>query len=442
MEACGGGGLGLEAAGASGASGAPKEGGGALEKAGEGVSDIQAFLSLCGLGKYLQSFLDNGFDTMTAVRAMDEQDMREDIGMAEEDITLLLEKIAAGAIVPPRPPPSSEEPMDVTSQQMDPAGLISTAHDVSAMTGPAGMLGAMMPMGNLGETTAALLAGAMAPQDLAAQHQASLAALFGEQQRDGVVGGLPLGATPEALAGALQGMAMQLHSGFPGPVPGLTPQALAAMQGNNSTFSQENSLFALAQLAEEAAQMATSAQSFCANPQDMTQVAAVAEAAEQAAQRAQWAAKVVAEMCPPDETKVVLDGWLVTMREITKTAAEVAEDAFQVCKAHKEEIDKICPPPGERRSKVPCRHFLETGSCREGSTCRFSHDPKDQKPRPLVLKRQEECKFFAQGKCIRGAACAWAHGPEELEEITKYVSRLRDEKSQLRRSGRSQVYVR
>merc|ERR1711879_969731 len=99
-------------------------------------------------------------------------------------------------------------------------------------------------------------------------------------------------------------------------------------------------------------------------------------------------------------------------------------------------MGKFMPQLAEsKHSKVPCRHFLETGTCRDGAACRFSHDKADMKPRPLSQKRQEMCKFLVNGDCIRGAACAWAHSQEELDEITKYVNLLREEKFQIRRAG-------
>eukprot|EP00927_Polykrikos_kofoidii_P065464 TRINITY_DN61213_c0_g1_i1.p1 TRINITY_DN61213_c0_g1~~TRINITY_DN61213_c0_g1_i1.p1 ORF type:complete len:323 (-),score=86.49 TRINITY_DN61213_c0_g1_i1:37-900(-) len=258
---------------------------------------------------------------------------------------------------------------------------------------------------------------------------------------------LQLATMPSTGGSPPGGMHAPLLSGFPvtvgfmAPPMGLAPGLVGAGSGGGVATSggvPDSALFALAQLAEESAQMASSASAFCANPQDLSQVVAVAEAAEQAAQRAQWAAKVVTEIGAPENSQFSQhDEWLVTMRKITTTAAEVAQQCSEVCSASREEVEKVLPSCAEKRSKVPCRHFMETGMCREGASCRFSHDPKDQKPRPLMLKRQEECKFFSQGKCIRGAACAWAHGSDELAEITKYVSRLRDEKFQLRRAGRA-----
>merc|ERR1711941_187723 len=99
-------------------------------------------------------------------------------------------------------------------------------------------------------------------------------------------------------------------------------QGLLGMLGQApAKAGPDSSLFALAQLSEEAAQMATSAAAYCATPQDVTQVMSVSEAAEQAAQRAQWAARVVAEMGPPASSPLgQLDEWLVTMRRITRQA--------------------------------------------------------------------------------------------------------------------------
>eukprot|EP00928_Gymnodinium_smaydae_P058828 TRINITY_DN4203_c0_g4_i1.p1 TRINITY_DN4203_c0_g4~~TRINITY_DN4203_c0_g4_i1.p1 ORF type:complete len:357 (+),score=91.89 TRINITY_DN4203_c0_g4_i1:47-1072(+) len=243
----------------------------------------------------------------------------------------------------------------------------------------------------------------------------------------------PPGHPAAAASSGVGAGSLAAAPGFAAALP-LPLQAFQVPSLPSATAPLDGTLFGLAQLAEESAQMATSAAAYCANPQDPAQVASVTQAAEQAYQRASWCAKVAAEIGPP-EPFASNDVWIVTMRRVCSTAAKVAQDASEKCRSTQEEVEKLLPNVGDKRSKVPCKHFLEVGHCREGAACRFSHDLKDQKPRPIALKRQEECKFFAEGKCIRGAACAWAHGKEELDEITRYVTKLRNEKHTRKAAG-------
>lgn len=252
----------------------------------------------------------------------------------------------------------------------------------------------------------------------------SMGATIGQpmQHPGGCGGGAVIGPPKANLPSLGQGSVI-------GPPPISSVIGAHAAAGN-----QDTSLFALAQLAEESAQMVASASSFCANPQELSQVGSVSEAAESALERAKWAAKTVDSMGPPEPQ---VDEWLTLMRKVTHTCAEVAEKAFNVCKLARDKVEELMPGTVEKRSKVPCRFFIQTGTCRDGAACRLSHDPKDQEARPLMMKRQEICRFYENGQCIRGVACAWAHGQAELEEITKYVAKLRDEKHQLKRQGRT-----
>merc|ERR1712216_913988 len=81
----------------------------------------------------------------------------------------------------------------------------------------------------------------------------------------------------------------------------------------------------------------------------------------------------------------------------------------------------------DKKSHIPCKFFSQ-GACWKGTDCPLSHDPKDAAPRPLMLKKAEMCRFFAEGGgCIRGAACTYAHGQAELEAIEKYVGLMQEE---------------
>lgn len=412
---------------------------GGMEKAGQGVLEIKAFLQSLGLSQYLQSFIDNGFDTMTSVRAMDEQDMRDEVSMTPEHAVLFSQHLAAfasGFLPSAGGAPQAQPPQPPQSQVAQAAQVAHVALAPQAAHAHAALEAAQAAV-QAAQSAAQVSQAAQAPQTPQAPqaaHEVTVAPcdLAAATAATAVVATMPT-MPPMSPCGFAASMAMQM--GFPTAMPFGALMGLPGMcgAGLGGGMLSDGALFALAQLAEEAAQMAVSARAFCANPQDVTQVAAVAEAAEQAAQRAAWASKAVSESGP--HASMTTDVWLVTMRKITSNAAKVAEDAAAKCLASKEEIDKVLPPSMEKRSKVPCRHFLENGSCREAAKCRFSHDPKDQKARPVMLKRQEECKFFNEGKCIRGAACAWAHGKEELDEITKYVSKLRNEKNDMKRAG-------
>jgi len=226
------------------------------------------------------------------------------------------------------------------------------------------------------------------------------------------------------------------------PPSSLTPNGLASgdlmatqvvEQAEDPAISQlYNTLYALAQLAEESAQMAASAAAFCASPgtAEATQVVAVSEAAQQAAQRAAWAASTMATYETVASASGQGEGWVLTMKQIAKQASEAAEQAAQDCKCHANMVENASLQQhlGDKKSKVPCKFNQMGRRCHKGAACEFSHDPADLQPRPLMLKSEKECIFFVKGQCTRGAACPFAHGEEEKAEISRYVM--------MRRSGR------
>jgi len=215
--------------------------------------------------------------------------------------------------------------------------------------------------------------------------------------------------------------------------------ALAPLQGQGHSCHDAatlayNQVYALAQLAEESAQMAASSAAFCATPMaDPLQITAVAEAAQVASQRASWA---VSAMVSLEEQQAPLlaaagrdAGWLPSMMQVARQACDAAEQAAHSCRQQAsavEGIDALKP----RQSKVPCKNFL-AGRCSKGLMCEFSHDPADREARPLMLKSLKPCIFFAKGNCTRGPACPFAHGEEERMEIEKFVDSLKKEKRML-----------
>jgi len=86
---------------------------------------------------------------------------------------------------------------------------------------------------------------------------------------------------------------------------------------------------------------------------------------------------------------------------------------------------------------VPCKYFAAKGDCRNGSSCRFSHEAPAKSLREAFLVRRDDsdryssqapawkqakedkpaspalCKFFAEGYCEKGASCRYQHPHEE-----------------------------
>uniref|UniRef100_A0A7S0B452 C3H1-type domain-containing protein n=1 Tax=Pyrodinium bahamense TaxID=73915 RepID=A0A7S0B452_9DINO len=226
----------------------------------------------------------------------------------------------------------------------------------------------------------------------------------------------------QVVAAASPGAAAQLDGG----------QGTAQLAANQA-YTQ---FYALAQLAEESAQMNASAAAFCASPTaDPLQIAMVSEAAQQAAQRAAWASSsmgVLEGQQADGMPEGITVEWLATMKQIARQAADAADQAAQSCKSRAEAVGgtNLQAMIGPRKSKVPCKNHL-AGHCMKGMGCEFSHDPADLQARPLMLKSMKPCMFFAKGHCMRGPACPFAHGDEERAEIEKYVDQLKKEKKQL-----------
>jgi len=178
--------------------------------------------------------------------------------------------------------------------------------------------------------------------------------------------------------------------------------------------SADDTLAALAQLAESSAQLVATAASFCANPQaDASMLAAVVDAAQQGAQRASWAA--VAAIAYGDSEDFEKE-WNQKMRRAAVQASEVAEQYARDCAAAVKMVGK-----GKVIAKAFCKFHAEN-RCLKGAACEFSHDSAVLPALPLASKTELECVFFLKGECTRGAGCPFAHGPEELDEVIRLKS--------------------
>lgn len=205
-----------------------------------------------------------------------------------------------------------------------------------------------------------------------------------------------------------------------------------AMAAAQQPGGAANTLYTLAQMAQESAQYAQQAAALTSSPMGALQALQMADAAEQASQRAAWATIAVSAYEPPDGGRG--DSYIASIKQICQQASETAEQAASTCRTNAtnaKAVEAIVPagPRGEKRSRVPCGKFFESGLCQKGSDCPLSHNPSDKKPLPLWQKRQYMCTFFEEDKCIRGASCAFAHGPEELEMIKRFKAALKDQGS-------------
>lgn len=414
------------------------------------------FLSRYGLIHYANAFKDSGFDTLSSVQLMTEQDMREECNMTREDCEVLTKAIA-----------------------MEAAGGGKGGSE--AASGGGGAEGGGVLMRSLMQGGGGAQPGSMAHMLMqqamggpaAAQQQGSQEQTSTEQPGDfGALAQMDA-AGFEAFAWRRQGMqgAMQgdmtggmggvagMMEGFGGD-PAAAAAAMSAAAGSGAGFDPmmassgidpnngATTLYALAQLAEESAQYATAAAAFCAVPRDLDQVTEVANAAEQAGKRAAWAAKVVSSYEPQGGGKMTEDGdsWLTTIKGIVSQAAEAAEQAVSNCRENvniqRRRLPYEHPPnPGERRCRVPCRRFFESGNCNKGEECPFSHDARDRAPRLLKHKKPLICTFFEQNKCIRGSGCTFAHGQEELATIIA-VKDEEEQRKQHRLAVRNDVQMR
>jgi len=201
-----------------------------------------------------------------------------------------------------------------------------------------------------------------------------------------------------------------------------------------------NTLYALAQLAQESSHYAQQAVACLANSTDASQINAMAEAAEHAVQRCVFATQAVSAYETLAAGSSGHDGYIAAIQQLCHQSSEVAVQAAAVCRARANSagaieeanapsMPQVQVPRGEKRSRVPCK-FFEGGFCQRGDNCPLSHNAGDKEPLTFWQKREYMCTFFEEGKCIRGVSCAFAHGAEELDMIIKFKAALKDEDSE------------
>lgn len=395
----------------------------------DGVAQVRALLGKLGLVEYLDKFVENGYDMISAVKAMEEADMREDCGMTAEHASVLfqeLSRVGALGIEPSQPPVAAgliQEPPPPPPPPL-PTAFANFGH----LAGDANLQALHLESGS--ELPRAFMRPLDAsPQIGGATMSLGMPTMPGASQLTGLQapGMDPMGAIPQAVVphGATSMSVGQQHQ-----------QQNAASQAASQLYTQ---FYALTQLAEESAQMNAQAASFCDKPTaDPLQIAMCSEAAIQAANRASWAASSIEVLESQHAEQLagpngVTAEWVTAMKQIAKQGAHAADGAAQSCAERAEAVggnNIATMMAGPRKSKVPCKNNL-AGHCLKGMSCEFSHDPADMQVRPLILKSMKPCMFYAKGNCMRGKACPFAHGDEERAEIEKYVGQLKKDKKTL-----------
>jgi len=402
---------------------------GAEELEGSGAQDrgseVQKFLSGIGLSRYFPKLVGAGFDSMEALRAMEEEDMKQECGMLPGHIRLLQKHLArAGGATPA--PRATGQGDDASRDRAGDAARRQAAREASSLALATATFG---NVGGAGASVAELVT--RATSELRQLRPAAVSALEGAAAKAGSAASAaprrepraprpPPGPTDEAAKTAAREReeAKQLEIARADLAAQLEEKYMAAMHAAQASLMAEpetagadDTLAALAQLAEGSAQLVATAASFCANPQaDAGVLAAVVDAAQQGAQRASWAA--VAAVAYGDSDDFDKD-WNQKMRRAAVQAAEVAEQYARDCAAAVKMVGK-----GKVVQRAFCKFHAEN-RCLKGNSCEFSHDASVLTPLPLASKTELECVFFAKGQCTRGMGCPFAHGDDELNEVIR-----------------------
>jgi len=386
--------------------------------------EVQRFLSGIGLGRYADKLVNAGFDSMEALRAMEEDDMKQENGMLPGHIRLLQKHLQCGS-APPRLAGGDDEGGDARTKESARQAAREGIHASSlalaaAKFGTSGgcvsinelLLLATAELKQLRPTAATAHEGAAkaAMEPPAAKRRA--VAPMGERPPAGPMDDAAKKAAREReeqkqLEIARADMASQMDENYQAAMAA----AQASLGAEPDPSGPDDTLASLAQLAEGSAQLVATAASFCANPQaDAGVLAAVLDAAQQGAQRASWAAVAAVAYWDSDDFDKESSQ---KMRRAAVQAAEVAEQYARDCAAAVKMIGK-----GKVVQRAFCKFYAEN-RCLKGSSCEFSHDANALPNLPLASKTELECAFFSKGQCTRGAGCPFAHGDEELDEIMR-----------------------
>jgi len=394
-----------------------------------GSDEVKRFLGGIGLSRYTSKLLANGFDSLEALDAMEEEDMRQEISMLPGHVRLLQKHLTirrGGAAKPQRAAPAAEPagpaaapPPDAAPAALPPADLPPpqlSAVEAAASKAPPAALPKQQAVAP-GEVPPSTLQLALVPMRVErpppesaskSVHELTELAEAEFRERRGLAGdaaGQGSGAQeapPQRRTVEQEAEAQYIAA---------LRAAQAAAAADPDPAGPDDTLMALAQLAEESAQMVATAASFCAWPQaDVRQLAAVVESAQQGAQRAQWAAvAAVAYGETADRDKE----WSQKMRRAAVQAAEVAEQYARDCAKAVTSTGR-----GQAIARAFCRFHAE-GRCLKGTLCEFSHDVAMLQTLPLASKLELPCVFFAKGQCNRGTGCPFPHGEEELNEVIR-----------------------
>jgi len=327
----------------------------AIVSKGDGEDEVQKCLEQLGLTRYLEKILEFGCRSLDALRKVTEKDLRQTVGMLLGHVRLLERHLGLRKVPPPT---NTRKPL-----WQRPAATAAP----KTLTKPES---AAVPVMGLLDKVQKEYMEQFAPKVPAATQEKQ----DKQQGKDG-----PKASTELALM-----------EPKPGP---------------------DDALMALAQLAEDSAQLVGNAASFCTWPQaDVGQLTAVAEVAQQGAQRAQWAA--VATLAQADSTDYDKE-WSKKMRLSAVKAADVAEQYARDCARAAAALGK-----GQVFAHIFCKFHAEN-RCLKGAMCEYSHDPAILGPKPLARKLEIECIFYNKGQCTRGDCCPFPHGPEELSGVVR-----------------------
>jgi len=447
-----------------------------VERAGEGVDAIHELLTKLGFPRYFAKFMELGFDTMSAVEVMTDADMREECGMAQGHADALrrsLEQMlssgastkiasrnasvlqATGAAVAaagrwhmPKATSSTVSAGKANPEANTPAwdSAAPSGSDLSEVNklAPLSPVSDLLAIGWPGAQTFPVATSSLATSLAGGlEGLASRSPLFSGQHS--LWAGLGAGEVPGASSKVPAGVRAMLKTSV-----SQMPQTVGASAGDDigdpmavalaATAQPDgapNTLYALAQMAQEASHYAQQAVAFSANSTDANQINAMAEAAEHAVQRCMFATQAVSAYETLAGGNSGHDGYIAAIQQLCHQSSEAAVQAAAVCRtsansaraveeANAPPVPQVQVPRGEKRSRVPCK-FFEGGMCQKGDECPLSHNPTDKQPLPFWQKRQYMCTFYEEDKCIRGASCAFAHGAEELDMIIKFKAALKEE---------------